>query len=211
MPVGREPSLRTLARLNWTGHGLLALGLVAPCMTVTPRMGPQTGVAKWLGLVGDPETYSILSGVVEFLQGNVPIGALLLVFSVLFPVTKLIVFRMAIADARSGNPIAPALRVVTTLGKFSMVDVFVIALLVVASRSFPGGTSVDLLWGAYAFAAAALLSIVVGIGLTRLSKRPAVTHHLPVPAPAEDRAAMAVGPEDRRDPPSPVSGPAGPV
>lgn len=147
--------MNRLALLNWTGHVLLGIGLFGPCMTVTPRMEPVQGLAEWLGLVGEAKTYSIVSGVLALLRGgNVVIGLVLLFFSVLFPVAKLVALRVCIADARLGRSHALAAR----FGKYSMVDVFVIALLVVASKSYPGGTTVDIEWGIFAFGAAALLS-----------------------------------------------------
>jgi paraquat-inducible protein A len=170
--VARKRYAVALESLNWSGHVLLALGLFGPCMTITPQMKPHTGLARWLGLVNDPETYSILSGISELLRGDRwVIGAVLLVFSVLFPTAKLVVLRAGLADVRTGSTVTRAHRLASTLGKYSMVDVFVIALLVVASQSLPGGTTIDILWGTYAFAGAALLSTIVGVGLTRLRKR----------------------------------------
>ncbi|MHC4972522.1 MAG: paraquat-inducible protein A [Planctomycetota bacterium] len=156
--------MNRLALLNWTGHVLLGLGLFGPCMTVTPRMEPVQGLAEWLGLVGEAKTYSIVSGVLALLRGgNIGIGLVLLFFSVLFPVAKLVALRVCIADARLGRSHALAAR----FGKYSMVDVFVIALLVVASKSYPGGTTVDIEWGVFAFGAAALLSMLVGAAVAR--------------------------------------------
>jgi len=156
--------MKRLAILNWTGHVLLGLGLFGPAMTVTPRMEPVQGLAKWLGLVGEPKTYSIISGVRALLKGdNIGIGLVLLFFSVLFPIAKLVALRVCIADARLGRGHALAAR----FGKYSMVDVFVIALLVVASKSYPGGTTVEIEWGVFAFAGAALLSMLVGAGVAR--------------------------------------------
>jgi paraquat-inducible protein A len=133
-------------------------------MTVTPRMEPVQGLAEWLGLVGEAKTYSIVSGVLALLRGgNIGIGLVLLFFSVLFPVAKLVALRVCIADARLGRSHALAAR----FGKYSMVDVFVIALLVVASKSYPGGTTVDIEWGVFAFGAAALLSMLVGAAVAR--------------------------------------------
>ena len=150
--------------LLWLGHGMLGLGLCAPCMTVVPRMEPVQGLAEWLGLVKEPRTYSIVTGVLELLSGgNVGIGLVLLFFSILFPLAKLIALRVCIADARRGISHGLAAK----FGKYSMVDVFVIALLVVVSKSYPGGTRVEIEWGIFAFAAAALLSMVVSAGVGR--------------------------------------------
>jgi len=153
-----------LALLNWTGHVLLGFGLFGPCMTVTPRMESVQGLAKWLGLVGEPKTYSIVSGVRALLNGgNVGIGLILLFFSVFFPIAKLVALRVCITDARLGRSHALAAR----FGKYSMVDVFVIALLVVTGKSYPGGTTVEIEWGIFAFAGAALLSMLVGTAVAR--------------------------------------------
>lgn len=161
--------MNRLALANWMGHVLLGLGLFGPCTTVIPRMDPVQGLAEWLGLVGEPKTYSILSGVHALLfGGNVGIGLVLLFFSVLFPIAKLIALRVCIADARLGRSHALAAR----FGKYSMVDVFVVALLVVASKSYPGGTTVEVEWGIFAFGAAALLSMLVGAGLERALDSP---------------------------------------
>ena len=158
-------------------------------MTITPRLGEYTGLARWFGLLEKPETYSILAGVARLLTGgNVVIGIVLLVFSVLSPVGKLIVLRAALPDRRAGRPTTRLARLAANLGKYSMVDVFVVALLVVAGKSFPGGTTVELRWGIWAFAGAALLSIPVSLGITR----PAATTTAPAPAkpePADSRTS----------------------
>lgn len=152
---------RTLRLAVWAGHLLLGLGLFAPCLTVTPRMGSVDGLARWLGLVDGPRTYSVATGVLELLRGgNVPLGIVLLLTSVLFPVAKLVVLRACLAEGREGR----FHRAVARLGRYSMADVFVLALVVVASKSFPGGTTAEVRYGAFAFAAAALLAMTVAVG-----------------------------------------------
>jgi len=150
---------RWLAALNWLCHALLAIGLAAPCMTFVSRMGGATEVARAAGLLPEPATYSVLTGIrTLFENGDVAIGAVLLVFSVVFPVSKLIVVRLALQAAARGDAPPALLRAISAASKYSMVDVFVVALLVVASKSMPGGSRVELEWGTYAFGAAALLS-----------------------------------------------------
>ena len=59
------------------------------------------------------------------------------------------------------------------LGKFSMVDVFVIALLVVTIKGLPGGTRVSLGWGFWCFATAVLLSLAIPVWLkARIAEAP---------------------------------------
>lgn len=97
---------KPLAGLNWLCHGVLALGLMAPSMTVVVRLGEATEVVRAAGILPEPETYSVLSGILAlFDHGNLLIGLLLLSFSVLFPVAKLVVVRLTLQGARSG--IAP--------------------------------------------------------------------------------------------------------
>lgn len=165
--------LLALNLLNWVGHVLLALGLCGPCMTVIPRMGEVEGLGRWLGLLQEPKTYSILSGIFQlFERGGIFVALVLFVFSVVFPIAKLIVLRVCVAELRDGGTTGVAHRLATRFSKYSMVDVFVIALVVVASRSFPGGTTVELEWGTYAFAAAALLSVAVSAALGRIAPTP---------------------------------------
>ncbi|MCI0585373.1 MAG: paraquat-inducible protein A [Planctomycetes bacterium] len=156
MPAARA---RWISAANWLCHGILAVGLVAPSMTYVPRLGGATDVARAAGLIPAPATYSVLSGIVSLLEnGDVLIGCVLLVFSVVFPISKLVVVRLALGGAGAGA-VAPRLLKATALAsKYSMTDVFVIALLVVASRTMPGGSRIELEWGIFAFCAAALLS-----------------------------------------------------
>jgi paraquat-inducible protein A len=143
-------------------HGVLALGLVAPCMTIVAQMGDVTDVADAAGLLPPPKSYSVLTGILAlFEHGNAIIGVLLLAFSVLFPVTKLVVVRLTLQGAAGGAPRQGLLKATALFSKYSMVDVFVIALIVVASKTLPGGSRIDLEWGTLAFATAALLSMVL--------------------------------------------------
>lgn len=152
-----------LAALNWLAHVLLGIGLFAPCMTVTPQMGVYTGLGRWLGIVQDPATYSVFSGVHALLVGSNPLlGAVIFLFSIVFPLSKLVLLRAGLAEPGRGNP-----RLVAALSKYSMVDVFVIALLILAAKSFPGGTEVEIRFGAFVFGAAALISIPVAASLAK--------------------------------------------
>lgn len=138
---------------------MLGVGLVEPCMTFVSRMGGSTDVARAAGLIPEPATYSVLSGILAlFEDGDVGIGCVLLAFSVLFPAAKLIAVRLALQGATRRAVSPHLLKAVAALSKYSMVDVFVIALLVVASKTMPGGSRIELEWGLFAFGAAALLS-----------------------------------------------------
>lgn len=168
-PGSPSRSHRPWAALNWLCHGVLALGLVAPCMTIVAQMGDMTDVADAAGLLPPPKSYSVLTGILAlFEHRNVLIGVLLLGFSVLFPVTKLVVVRLTLRAAAAGAPAPGLLKATALLSKYSMIDVFVIALIVVASKTLPGGSRVELEWGTIAFAAAALLSMVLASAVGRV-------------------------------------------
>ena len=171
-PGGERPG--RLAALNWLCHGILAAGLVAPSMTFVTRMGSATDVARAAGLIPEPTTYSVLSGILALLEsGDVLIGCVLLVFSVVFPIGKLIVVRLVLQETTRRAVPPRLLKAVALFSKYSMTDVFVIALLIVASKTMAGGSTIDLEWGIFAFAAAALLSM----GLTSTGKTLAMTDH----------------------------------
>ena len=148
------------AALNWLCHGVLAVGLMAPCMTIVPRLGSATDVARAAGLLPQAQSYSVLSGVLAlFEDGDLVIAILLMTFSVVFPVAKLVVVRLTLqGDVRGAMP-HRLLAAMAVVSKYSMTDVFVIALIVVASRTLPGDSQIDIEWGAIAFALAALLSM----------------------------------------------------
>jgi paraquat-inducible protein A len=168
--VDRRQAARWLALWNWLCHGLLAVGLIAPCMTYSPRLGAATEAARAAGLLPDPATYSVLSGILTLLDsGNALIGCVLLLFSVVFPISKLVVVRLALRESGRGALAPPLVHAVAAASKYSMVDVFVIALLVLASRTMPGGSRIELEWGVFAFCAAALLSTALTTSLQRVA------------------------------------------
>ncbi len=143
----------------------LGLGLVGPCMTVIPKLGELTG---WVEILRpgelDPTHYSLLSGINAMrLHGSPGLAALLLVFSVVFPALKLAVMAWGTAALALGVRPHAAVAVTHHLGKFSMLDVMVIGLLVIAIKGLPGGSEVVLGWGVYCFAVSVVVGLVVSI------------------------------------------------
>ncbi len=158
----RATLLATLLLLSAVGLGL---GLVAPCMTVIPRLGEFTG---WVEVLRPdelrPTTYSVLSGINAMrTHGSPGLAALLLGFSVVFPALKLAAMAWGTAALRLGVRPHAAVALTHHLGKFSMLDVMVIGLLVIAIKGLPGGSEVILGWGVYAFAASVAVSLWASI------------------------------------------------
>jgi paraquat-inducible protein A len=148
--------------------GLLGLGLFAPCMTLHPGFGEFTPLVRLINPeLTVPTTYSILEGIRSmFDEGSVFIGVMVLLFSVVFPIWKLGVYFMASARLAAGLEIGRSVRWVNQLGKWSMLDVFVLAVLLVAVKGLPGGSRVAIEWGAAAFCASVLLSIYISLHIS---------------------------------------------
>lgn len=152
---------------------LLGLGLVGPCMTITPSMGePWDSWLVWLDPSElEPTTYSILGGILELMRTNsLALGLLLMAFSVVFPAIKLATLWWGVTVLRQGSPNGWALWITHHAGKFSMLDVMVIAVLIVAIKGLPGDTDIAINWGLFAFASSVLLSIVASTLVTRMEK-----------------------------------------
>lgn len=122
------------------------VGLFAPMMTITKFV-----------LVED--TYSIATGIQALLnEGQIFLFLLILGFSVLFPMVKLgLLFQVAYsADEARTDP--RYLHWIATYGKWSMLDVFVVAVLVVVLK-LGWIAQVETHVGLYAFAVSVLLTM----------------------------------------------------
>ena len=107
----------------------------------------------------EPRQFSLVGGIWHlFAERELFIGGVILLFSVVFPLAKL----AAIIRAVHLGPEASArhLKMVESLGKWSMVDVFVIASLVICFKGFPGGTHIQVQWGIYVFAVSVVLTML---------------------------------------------------
>ncbi len=145
--------------------GTFAIGLLTPFFSLHPNFGE--GFANKIAphVVGglNPQTYSILEGVWHLYSlGEWFIATLILVCSVVVPIVKLgaLTWAAMTGMVRSYHPFM--LRLLQTLGKWGMLDVLIVAVLVVAYRHFPGGTRVHVEIGLYFFAVSVLLSMVGG-------------------------------------------------
>jgi paraquat-inducible protein A len=136
-------------------------------MTIAPSFGNFTGVVRMLQpSFTQPTTFSVIRGIGSLLsEGKYGISLVLFVFSILFPVVKLSVIWMVLYELISHEGKVPKL--LERLGKYSMIDVFVMALLILAIKGLPGGSQISLRWGLVVFGAAALLTIELARALHR--------------------------------------------
>lgn len=145
---------------------LLGFGLIGPTLTIFPKAGDLT----WFIKIIAPEelaasTYSILGVIQKLLQANdLFLGILLALFSVFSPVLKLSFYWYA-TGLKNPKKFKSMLQVIHYIGKFSMAEVFALALIIVVIKSFPGGSTAQLEWGAYLFTCSVICSMAVSFRL----------------------------------------------
>jgi paraquat-inducible protein A len=121
----------------------------------------------YLSELMEPQTFSVLGGIGSLYgHGEFGLATIILAFSVLFPVIKNVTLLVLSANDQSPKPgeglnrlKAAALWFLTTFGSWSMLDVFVVAVIVVSFKGFPGGTRIVRHWGLFCFAASVLCTM----------------------------------------------------
>jgi len=151
----------------------LGFGLVLPCMSTQTHFGEYQ---SWIRLLRpnleQTRQYSVLSGILAMLRHEgMAIGLLLLFFSAIFPTAKLAVMAYATHALARGQRAGWLLAAAHHTGKFSMLDVLVLALIVIAIKGLGPNTEVRLQIGVGLFAGSVLASLVVSILLSRLEAR----------------------------------------
>ena len=141
--------------------------LLAACLLLTGLLSPVITLTKFVLI---ENTFSVLSGVIELLkEGKLFLFLLITGFSIVLPVLKLwILYRLVSKSAATEKSVRKLLHWMHLYGKWSMLDVFVVAILVVAVK-LGAIADVEMRFGLYAFAASVLLTMYVTssiVGLT---------------------------------------------
>jgi paraquat-inducible protein A len=146
--------------LLWISLFTLAIGIFAPVMTFKK-------------LLFYKNTFSIHSGLVTlFNEGEYILFLIIFVFTILFPVVKIVLlflihyFRFWSLERRKRF-----LHYLSIVSKWSMLDVFIVALLVVIVRLGITG-KIEVKWGIYVFALSVILSTLATQRLSRISHEP---------------------------------------
>ena len=128
---------------------LLCVGLVSPVITLNK-------------FVLIENTFSVFSGVIELLkEGQIFLFIIITGFSIVLPLLKVIVLTVLLsAKQDKAHKLDKYLRWMHLYGKWSMLDVFVVAVMVVAVK-LGAVASVDMRYGLYLFAAAVILTMYV--------------------------------------------------
>ncbi|WP_191485791.1 paraquat-inducible protein A [Pseudomonas sp. FEN] len=115
---------------------------------------------------GDPST--IMSGVIALVQhGMFPIAAVVFVASILVPTFKLVGIALLLFSVQRHQPLSARQRIVMYrfiefIGRWSMLDIFVIAILV-AVVNFGRIASIEANLGAIAFASVVILTMLAAV------------------------------------------------
>lgn len=139
---------------------LLFVGLLAPIITLSKFVLIQN-------------TFSVLSGVIELLrEGQIFLFLLITGFSVVLPILKLMVlYRLVGKNVVAKEKVKKLLHWMHLYGKWSMLDVFVVAVLVVAVK-LGAIADVEMRYGLYAFAASVLLTMFITAQIAGLANHP---------------------------------------
>ncbi len=144
---------------------------MAPTMQTEPRLTLYDGDYTEVMHLLFPEefkvsSFSIIDGISHMWHGGAKgIASLIFGFSIVFPVLKLLILWMASLKLSQKKCPGKSLKFVEKLGKFSMIDVFVISVLIVTVKGLPGGSLIHAEWGLYIFALSVVLSIIAGFML----------------------------------------------
>jgi paraquat-inducible protein A len=167
-----------------TGRPFLPRALVATA-TLVFAFGLTVPVVTFrTGLVHD--TFSVVGGLLDLVrEGDVALAVLVFAFSVVFPVVKLALLQHALHGPISGERRAHLVHTLERLGRWSMLDVFVIAILI-------GAMHLGILSEAYAepgiyvFAAGILLAMAATRAVQGLLREKSSGRRVP-PASALER------------------------
>ena len=139
----------------------LVIGLSVPLLTVEKTVFWK----HW------ENNYSVFTGVVELAkQGDILLAFIIFFFSMVFPFAKLWMLTRIWFAVPSGEERKIALHWLGILGKWSMLDVFVVAILVVAAK-MRTLTEVQPEIGVYLFGFSIFLSMITTSLIERYAKR----------------------------------------
>jgi paraquat-inducible protein A len=136
---------------------LLTLGLYFPLLRIEKML-------LW------KNDYSVATGVFGlFEDGQYFLAAIVFFWSVVFPIGKLVLLGWLWFGRTDADQRAHVLRWLDKVGRWSMLDVFIVAVLVVALKLGPLA-SVTVEPGLYVFAGAVLLLMLVGARMEKLAR-----------------------------------------
>jgi paraquat-inducible protein A len=152
-----ENSARPLRWLLMLAAVFFAMGIFLPMITLS----------KFIII---ENSFSVISGVVElFNNGQFPVFILVAGFSIVLPVMKILVLFKLLSTSTKQNPkIKRYLHLMHDYGRWAMLDVMVVAVLIVTVKLGAIAT-IQVHFGLYVFGASVLLIMVVTHKVVRLT------------------------------------------
>jgi paraquat-inducible protein A len=177
------------------GFRLDALGPLALATAILP-LALLLPVVHFSWALKTDTTFSVLTGTFDLLNGgHAFIGLLILVFSIIFPTAKILALYLLWFVPRPADSTGTSLRWLEFLGKWSMLDVFVVGILVgtldlgILAETTPQP-------GAYVFTGMVLLSMAATLRQIRWARTsmppPSIPARPPDAAPAVAALALAL-------------------
>jgi paraquat-inducible protein A len=149
------------------GLEIIAAGVLLFLAWVKPIMSVQT----WIFFYKDVSIFDVTQQLYE--DEFLVLAGLVFVFAIIFPGVKLLVMGRAWAQlwAEDGTArFGPSLKLFDVMGKWSMLDVFIVAVVIVGMQS-SFVNDVELYPGIYYFAASVLISMLAIYDLRRVNER----------------------------------------
>lgn len=138
---------------------LLIVGIFAPLLTLEK-------------LYIFTNTVSLFSGIQQLFEDReLMLGLIILVFSIVFPIIKLSILAVLwISPDSQSHRFGRWMNFLVVFGKWSMLDVFVVALILVSVK-LGALASVEVHYGLYAFATSVLLSMLATMLTVKFAKQ----------------------------------------
>jgi paraquat-inducible protein A len=138
---------------------LVVLGWIAPAMSVSQFFIFEEAVSLATGL-------RVLVG-----QGEYALAALIVIFAMALPILRIgLIYALWRFQPIDDRRLVRKVRFVESLGKWSMLDVFVMAL-VFAAMNISLIADVHMHWGVYSLASGVLLSMLAATRVSQLARR----------------------------------------
>ena len=152
----------------------LGVGMTAPTITITPGAGDLTPLIELLAPDElDTRSYSIIGMIGKLIEAeDWFLAVTLFIFSILFPTTKLGFYWLSATRPTGRESSRRFLKGIDHFGKFSMAEVFLLALTIFALKDLPGGTGVQIQYGFYVFFPSVLLSLLISIAMGKTTQGP---------------------------------------
>lgn len=169
------------------GRNRVLVNLLLIVTTVVFAVGVWAPILTLKKLIFMKSTFSVLSGIDQlFTEHQYGLFVLITAFTLLLPVTKMAVLFAAVNGKLAGASRKRYVHWLALLGKWSMLDVFVVAVLI-ASVKLGSIASIEIHYGLYVFAASVLLMMVATHLIHRWIEKIPETAHASSGDGAEER------------------------